>query len=186
MAVLDDPEQIAFYRSAGTPRKVPTSATMTRSDPRHDPLARKENATGVWDHHDATWASTNVLVVARPQTWWSAWLFWDADSLEFLSWYVNFELPWARTRFGFDSKDLSLDLVVTPGGEVIEKDRDDYDERIRTGLISAAEAHQVDLADAMARQAISAGEPRFNDHWVAWRPDSNWPAPTLPQDWAVL
>jgi hypothetical protein len=186
VAVADGPELIAFYRSAGTPRKVPTSATLIRSDPRHDVLSREEYASGIWDHHDTTWSSTNVLVVARPQAWWSGWLFWDARTLEFLSWYVNFELPWVRTRFGFDSKDLSLDLVVLPGGEVIEKDRDDYDERVRTGLIAADEARQVELADTMARQAISAGDPPFNDVWIAWRPDSSWPPPALPHDWDVV
>lgn len=124
--VTDEPDRIAFYRAAGTPMKVPTSATLGRSDPRHDELSRQEYESGEWEHHDSWWRSTNVLVVARPGAWWSGWLFWDAETFEFLSWYVNFEVPWVRSRFGFDSKDLSLDLVVTPGRETIEKDRDDF------------------------------------------------------------
>jgi hypothetical protein len=186
IAVADEPDQLAFYRAAGTPMKVPASATIPRSDPTRDAASRAEYESGVWDHHDAEWSATNVLVVARPGAWWSGWLFWDAGSAEFLAWYVNYECPWARSRFGFDSKDLSLDLVVTADGTVIEKDRDDYEARILAGLISSDEAREVERADAEARRAIGAGEPPFDDDWIAWRPDPAWPQATLPPDWDVV
>ena len=130
------------------------------------------------------WRSTNVLVVAQPGAWWSSWIFWDAETFEFLSWYVNFEVPWVRSRLGFDSKDLSLDLVVTPAREVIEKDRDDFDERVRRGLISATEAREVELANLAARQAIRDGIPPFDESWNGWRPDPTWEQPHLPADWS--
>ena len=46
---------------------------------------------------------------------------WEAATWQPLVWYVNLERPFMRTHFGFDTRDLCLDLVVSLTGEIVEK-----------------------------------------------------------------
>lgn len=182
ISVADDGELLAFFRPIGTPCKVPASYLLPRHSPEADALALEENRTGEWTHHDRAWAGTNVLVVARPGTWWSAWVMWS-ETWDHVCWYVNAEEPLQRSQLGFDTRDLALDLVVMPGGQVIEKDRDEYQARLDHGVISADHAARVDSAMAEARAWIDAGRPPFDETWVAWRPDPAWSVPEVPLEW---
>jgi hypothetical protein len=184
--VLDEPDDglLVWFRPEGTPMKVP-AAHLAAGDDRIL-LSREECLTGQWVHHDADWTLTHVLAFTRMSSWWSAWQMWDAATWKPLCWYVNFECPFIRTHFGFDTRDLCLDLVVFLNGEIVEKDRDDYDERVRTGLIRPDEAAAVDEALAMARQVIAAGSQPFDRRWLDWRPDPAWSVPLVPSGWSLM
>ncbi|MEA2274307.1 MAG: hypothetical protein QOI98_3015 [Solirubrobacteraceae bacterium] len=43
---------------------------------------------------------------------WSVWRWLEADGSWSSTFYINLEEPWTRTRFGYDSHDWILDLVV--------------------------------------------------------------------------
>src|SRR5688572_19884720 len=62
LSVVDDSDSVVFFRPHGTPMKVPTAATLPRDDPQRVAASRAEYRSGLWDHHDATWDKTNVLV----------------------------------------------------------------------------------------------------------------------------
>jgi hypothetical protein len=75
---------------------------------------------------------------------------------------------------------------VFPNGEVIEKDRDDYDERVRTGLIGPDESASVEEALTAAQRAVAARAEPFDGSWLDWRPDPTWTVPSLPSGWATI
>jgi len=186
VVVQDEPDDdlLVWFRPEGTPMKVPAAHLATGDD--RILLSREECRTGRWIHHDAVWSSTHVLGFTRTSSWWSAWQMWESATWQPLVWYVNFERPFMRTRFGFDTRDLCLDLVVSLTGEIVEKDRDDYDERVRMGLIRRDEAAAVEDALVAARRTIRAGSQPFDNRWFDWRPDPAWSVPALPTDWVLV
>nr|MDT0518654.1 DUF402 domain-containing protein [Streptomyces sp. DSM 41633] len=74
-------------------------------------------ATGEWELAGAVWQETDLLLWKPPAAWFSANAFFvpDGDGRRVRNWYVNFEHPTRRTTTdGFDTLDLTVDLVVTP------------------------------------------------------------------------
>jgi hypothetical protein len=69
-----------------------------------------------------------------------------------LEWYVNFERPFRRTR-----------------------------SEVRIGLIDALHA-RIDAAREQVVALVEAREGPFADDWSTWRPEPDWPLPTLPPD----
>lgn len=115
------------------------------------------------------------LVLLRPGSRHSLWLFWDGDRFEFERWYVNFEEPLGRTRVGFDYKDWKLDLVVDADGTQRWKDEDELEEASRLGIVDA------DAVWAEAERVVA--DPPWPTGWEDWRPDPSWPVPRFPDGW---
>lgn len=65
------------------------------------------------------------------------------DSGEFLGWYVDFIRPPCVRRGEIVTMDLVLDALVSPEGAWTWKDRDDFDEAQRRGLVIESEAVAV-------------------------------------------
>ena len=116
------------------------------------------------------------LVVLRPGSFHSVWLFWENG--RFRNWYVNFEEPLGSTRFGFDYKDWKLDLVVEPDGTWRWKDEDELEVAAGLGIVDA------DAVWAEAERVV-ADRP-WPTGWEGWRPDPRWPRPRYPADWRVV
>ena len=68
--------------------------------------------TGEWDLQLRPWTRSRALLVLEPGKYYAVCLFWEVDSGEFLNFYINFQLPFRRSHAGFDTLDLTLDLVV--------------------------------------------------------------------------
>jgi hypothetical protein len=116
------------------------------------------------------------LVLLRPGSHHSLWLFWDGDRFD--HWYVNFEEPLGRTSFGFDIKDWKLDLVVDADGTRRWKDEDELEEAARLGIVDA------DTVWAEAERVVA--DPPWPTGWEDWRPDPSWPVPRFPPGWDVV
>ncbi len=43
---------------------------------------------------------------------WSLWVFWDEGMTTHKGWYINIDAPYRQTRFGFDTWDMFLDVIV--------------------------------------------------------------------------
>ena len=56
------------------------------------------------------------------------------------------------------------------------KDEDEFQALIEWGLIDPDEALSV-RAEALSK--ASKREPPFSDPWPSWKPDSDWPLPSL-------
>jgi hypothetical protein len=170
-AVEDSAGRIALFLAAGTPTLM--------SRPRV-PGAPKPWRPGEWDLVSAAWDRWNTLLVHGPGEWRSTWLQWT-PGWEFLGWYVNLQEPLRRTRWGFDVRDLQLDVLVAPDRTWRWKDEDDFERSIACGLIN--EAHAAATRES-ARGAIAeienAGGP-FAEGVERWRPPAGWTMPALPE-----
>ncbi|MFE7760369.1 DUF402 domain-containing protein [Streptomyces sp. NPDC057438] len=109
------------------------------------------------------------------------------------NWYVNFERPTVRTGDGFDTFDLTVDLVVDRDLTNWQwKDEDEYAHVRRLGIVTDTDTDTEHRAVEAAREEVltmlaERGGP-FGDAaaWSAWRWNPTWPAPRLPRPTAAV
>lgn len=120
------------------------------------------------------------LGIFRPDRWSRTNLGFDVDDGHFLGWYVDFQLPVEPTATGLVTKDLVLDLWITPDRAWEWKDRDDLDVAISDGLI--APGVRADLDDEARRilAELDRHDHPFTNELTGFRPDPDWPLPVLP------
>jgi protein associated with RNAse G/E len=127
------------------------------------------------------------LLLWRPaHAWFSVNAFCTADGLR--NWYVNFEHPAVRTVSGYDTLDLTVDLLVAPDLSSWRwKDEDEYAHVRRLGLVTDAEDRAVSAARDEALGMIEERSGPFADAaaWQTWRRNPTWPDPTLPSPGAA-
>lgn len=140
-------------------------------------------STGEWSIVEREWLWTNCLHVLQPDQWWGTQLMWSADTGEFLCWYVDFRLPLVASGDSLNTRDLQLDIVVSPDGSWRWKDEDHYQLAIDLGYISSEERHAVESSRDEAVAAIKAGRFPFDGSLLDWQPPAS--LPMLPPTWAV-
>jgi len=170
--VEDSPERIALFLAAGTP------TLMSRPKDPHQP---KPWGPGEWDLVPSAWSRWNTLFLHAPGEWRATWVMWTPE-WEFLGWYVNLQEPLWRTRWGFDIRDLQLDILVAPDRTWRWKDEDDFARSVDSGLISPANAEATRASTASAIAVIEAGAWPFDEAAADWRPPPEWSQPQLPTD----
>ncbi len=172
VVVEDTPELVSLYLPAGTPTIL--AVPLQPGQPR--PWLQ-----GEWKLVRSSWDRWNTLFLMVPGDWHAIWVMWTPE-FEFLGWYVNLQEPLDRTRIGFDSRDLWLDIVVAPGCSWRWKDEDEVERVVERGVLQRATADRARAEGLSVIQRIEARAWPFVDDWLDWRPDPVWPAPTLPQD----
>lgn len=139
-------------------------------------------AAGEWELEDRRWQETELLLWKPPTAWFSINAFYTLAGMR--NWYVNFEHPTCRRTDGFDTFDLTVDLVVDPDLSLWQwKDEDEYAHVRRLGIITDPEHQAVDDARTQVLAMIEERSGPFADvgTWGDWRWDPTWPAPRLPQ-----
>jgi hypothetical protein len=120
----------------------------------------------------------DVLILMPPQTSHSVWWFFEEGV--FSGWYVNLEEPYVRRHDGVQTKDLVLDIVVTPQRQWEWKDVDEFDRRIGHPLyFDRAAARAIRSAGERLITTIEAGDFPFDGTHTGFRPDPDWPVPRL-------
>jgi hypothetical protein len=179
--VEDSPDTIALYVRAGTATKVRVREDGT-------PIARslpyRERFAVPWRIGDGVFAGLSALLLTRPGAGHAFMPFWR-DGGEFAAWYVNIQTPLERTRWGFDTEDLVLDLVFE-NGVVRWKDEDELEQAVELGRFTPAQAAEIRREGERAVATIEAGEWPLGSGWEAWRPDPSWRPATLPGGDAYL
>lgn len=129
------------------------------------------------------WLRNRVLMFLEPDKYYSTWLFWDGETVRFRNYYINFQLPFRRSKSGFDTLDLALDILIEPYGSWQWKDEEDYREGIRSGGIRPEWMQGVEDSLPEVFALIHARRPPLDGSWLDWRPDPAWRPPTLPPGW---
>ncbi|MCJ7832149.1 MAG: DUF402 domain-containing protein, partial [Actinobacteria bacterium] len=112
-------------------------------------------------------------------------LAWDRD-WKFTGYYVNLQTPLERTPLGFDYTDHVLDIEMSPDKQTWNwKDEDDLERMVEEGLFARDQAEEFHVWGKAAVEHILYETP-FDEDWSDWRPDPDWPAPELPEDWDSL
>ena len=173
--VADDERSTQLFARSGTPMR-------TRCDLDDVPLQRSlpyaERFALPWRLGPSVWSGYHVLMLTPRDAGHSFWAYWD-DAWGFEGWYVNLQDPLRRSRFGFDTADNVLDVVVRPDMSWQYKDEDELAEAVQVGRFTAAEADGLYQEGARATAAIDARAWPFDRDWSGWRPDPHWPEPAL-------
>lgn len=178
VVIADDTDAIALWQPPGTVCKV-------RNGRRGGPNGRSM-LPGGWDgtYHDRPWNGSTVRVHIVDHGY-SVLRTWHQDSGAFSGWYVNLEEPWRRSRIGFDSRDLILDVTVADDlSEWSWKDEDELAWAYEAGVVDAEFVRAAREQGGRAITDLALRQWPFTADWGRWRPDPSWPVPTLPGDWA--
>lgn len=161
---------------------------ITPETPVKWPVGRKvavpRIARGEWTHEDARWFGARLMISEGGASH-SVYLSWD-EAGELVGWYVNLEEPWRESEFGFDTIDHLLDVCVDPDRSWRWKDEDHLAEALDVGLFTAQQAKAMRAEGERVIERIEAWAAPFDEGWENWRPDPDWPLPSIPNGWADL
>jgi hypothetical protein len=167
IVVADEPELLALYMPEGSPLRF-TSDFFGEPHP--------------WSSTDR-WRGHGVLQLQRPGELHAVWVFWTGADRDFAAWYVNIQEPFRRTRLGFDTQDLELDIVVAPRGSWRLKDDEKLEEWVERGRWTPEEVASIRGEAARVVELLGVGSRWWGDEWADWCPEPDWPQPTLPAGW---
>jgi hypothetical protein len=170
IVVADVPDLLALYMPEGSPLRFAPDFF---------------GAPHPWSHKDR-WHGHGVLQLQRPGEMHSVWVFWEGAERKLGAWYVNIQEPFRRSRFGFDTQDLELDIVVSPDGSWRYKDDERLEGWIERGRWTAAEVAEIRSEARRIGGLLENGNRWWSEEWAAWRPDPTWPQPTVPDAWDRL
>jgi hypothetical protein len=159
IVVADTPELTATW--------LPVGATVMNglSDGKGH-LSVEAMSAKSWDMVPREWHTSGTLRLKSPRAMWSLWVFWNEGMASHRSWYINIDAPYLRTRFGFDTWDMFLDVVVAPDRKSWRnKDEDEFAQAIAAGLFTHKEAAEVRATAAQALATIRANRPPFDSIW---------------------
>jgi len=169
--VENSAERLAVYLRAGTPIRWLEGELPLWLD-------SADRATLVRE-----WERTNVLFLITPGRAHSTWVMWSALSGEFLCWMVNMQEPVRESRFGWDTWDQELDIVVSADLRWAWKDEDKFGRLVELGPFNKAQGEKIRKEGESVIADIEARRSPFNEPWPTWEPDPSWPIPGLPPDW---
>lgn len=181
--VQDTPELTALLLTPGAACKISTLFLQVMAGTAPRASRWEEQRSGEWSMGDTVWRRLRVLKLMRPGDYYATWVCWEHETGAFVSWYVNFQLPFVRSPVGFDTFDLELDLDVAPDLTWAWKDEAEYREGIRWGVISAETASYVESARVRVLSLIESRAWPFDGTFVRWEPDGSWEQPRLHAGW---
>lgn len=168
LVVEDTPSLLATYIPEGAPFRF-QPGDWPSSDGLH-PWQGKER-----------WHGHGVLMLQRPGESYAIWVFWSGPERRFNGWYVNLQEPFRRTKLGYDTQDLELDIWLPREGGWKLKDDEVMEQRVEEGRLTA---DQVTAIRAEARRIIAELEADgrwWSNDWASWEPDPAWPTPEFPE-----
>jgi hypothetical protein len=130
------------------------------------------------------WGINHALHLMRAGDDYAVQLYWDEHTWDFRCWYINFQLAFERSRLGFESMDLTLDLVIAPDLRTWEwKDEDEFAQAIEIGWYTGEQLGELKACGEAVLERAKRREPPFDEPWPNWRPDPTWLPLRLPPDW---
>lgn len=174
--VADEGRSTQLFIASGT--RIRARSTLD-GRPIERAMPYRERFALPWRLGDGVWSGHNVLMLTPAGAAHSFWAHWN-EEWRFGGWYVNLQEPLRRTRFGFDTADNVLDLVVDPDLSAWRwKDEDELRDAIGVGRFTAAEAAELYREGERALARLERREWPFDRDWSTWRPDPAWPPPAL-------
>jgi len=178
--VRDEDDLVALWFPEGTRWKAPVPPpSHSQTGSRGEWIATCLEL-GEWVFVDREWDVATVVLM-RPGDWHALWV--SRRDGELLPWYVNLQEPFRRTRRGFETMDLALDVVIRDDASWYWKDEDELATFVEHGVVDEALAAHVREEGLGVVGRAERNEPPFDEPWPDWRPDPSWPMPELPEGW---
>ena len=171
----DDGRALVGWLPADTP--IVGTRLVGGGDPRDVPMDQR--FTIERERYPHVWHTSANLRLVEEDRWSSTWWFFSRD-WEFQGWYVNLEIPMGRTASTVDRVDGALDVWIEPDRTWAWKDEDEAAECVRVGRLTAEQLGQLRTEGERLIALAEAGRFPFDGTWTDFRPDPDWPAPTLP------
>src|SRR3954467_12636421 len=152
VVVCDEPDLLATYIPTGAPFTFPPG-------PEAHP----------WGDRDR-WQGHGVLMLQRPGDSYAVWVFWHGEEREFRSWYLNLQEPFRRTRLGYDTQDLELDLILHPGGRIEWKDDELLDQRVEEGRFTQDQARDIRAEGRRLEAELGTRGRGWDAGWALFEP----------------
>jgi hypothetical protein len=182
--VKDTPEETALLIWPGAECMVPNGYLKHAHSPGWDRW--QETLSNTLNLKPFIWHTNRFLILLEPEKFYSTIYIWEAATDRFECYYVNFQLPYRRTRLGFDSLDLDLDIVIEADYTWKWKDVDEYQHAIRMGGIRPEWMASVERARFEISRRYSNRAYPFDGAWLDWRPDPAWAPPVLSTGWDAM
>ncbi|MBN2116542.1 MAG: DUF402 domain-containing protein [Anaerolineales bacterium] len=181
--VHDKPEEVALAILPGAECFAPEGYISGK----HGPVGQwdrwDEYIKDNWNLQPYVWHTNRLLILLQPEKYYASFYFWQADTNQFLCYYVNFQLPFRRTEIGFDTFDLELDIVVEPTYKWRWKDVEDYQRGIECGILRKEWTQEIEAAQQEIFARLEKCQYPYDGTWLGWMPDPQWRPPTLPENW---
>ena len=120
------------------------------------------------------WRGHGVLMLQRPRDAYAVWVFWQGPERAFHGWYLNLQEPFRRSRAGYDTQDLELDIWIPAGGTWQLKDDELLDLRVQEGRFTQDQARATRREAARITAELDAGRRWWDPWWALWEPDPAW------------
>ena len=184
IVVTDTPELVVTWLPLNTPVLNGISDPSANHDGGKGHLSAETMASKSWTMTERNWHTSGTLRIKNPRSMWSLWVFWEPEMTDVRGWYINVDAPYQRTRLGFDTWDMFLDVVVQPDRKSWRyNDEDEFAEAIEAGIFTELEAQNVRDTAAKSLQTIAENRQPFDNIWAKWRPDAMWQIPQIPSEW---
>jgi hypothetical protein len=167
-------DRVVLWLASGTSTKAPPGFRVAIPD----------LPAGKWPHVDWRWFGSRLMIWQAGDSH-SVYVQWNDDG-EFIGWYVNLEHPWRRSPLGFDTTDHLLDIWIATDRSWRWKDEEDLAKAGEVGIFTSERANAIRAEGERAIERIEAWTAPFDEGWESWRPDSEWPLPTVPAGWDGL
>jgi hypothetical protein len=184
IVVADTPELVVTWMPLDTPVLNGIVEGTEHPDGKLGHLDAAEMVAQNWTMAPRRWHTEGSLRIKNPRSMWSLWVFWEPGMTNVRGWYINIDAPYERTRLGFDTWDMFLDVVVHPDRNSWRyKDQDEFAEAIDAGIFTEYEVQEIWDTAANALQIVAENRQPFDSIWGTWRPESGWRMPQIPEDW---
>jgi uncharacterized protein DUF402 len=182
--VQDEGELVVLWFPRGTRWQAPIDDPAREWDGDRGERLAGCAERGDWVFRELEW-DVDTLMLMREGDWHGVWISW-LPGFEAWDWYVNLQEPYRRTRLGFCTMDLMLDVIIELDRSWWWKDEDELAIFVGRGLIDEAVAERVRAEGLAVARRAEAEEPPFSEPWHDWRPDPAWTLPELPAGWDEL
>jgi hypothetical protein len=182
--VQDDGDFVALWFPRGTRWRAPTSRPARPWNGNRGQRLAECAARGDWVFRDAEW-DVDTLSLMRADDWHALWVSW-LPSAEHLGWYVNLQEPFRRSRLGFETMDLMLDLIVDTDRTWRWKDEDELAAFVEGDVFDLELCDRIRAEGLRVAACAEHNEPPFCEPWPRWRADPGWEKPELPRGWEQL
>jgi predicted RNA-binding protein associated with RNAse of E/G family len=174
--VADEADFSALFIAAGTRyRAEPKQTAAEKRATQHAPLPRGEF---VWRQ--------DTLRLMFPGRRHAVLLFWRTagEARELARYFVNLEEPFRRTGIGFDTRDHTLDIEITPQLQARWRDEEELESHVAHGFFTPAQAAAIRAEGKAVLAELAAGSHPCLRGWSSWRPP-DWRLCELPAGWDI-
>ncbi|MBW3589331.1 MAG: DUF402 domain-containing protein [Actinobacteria bacterium] len=182
--VEDSGGRIILWKPKGTRWKVPvTPPVRPKADNRGERVAQLMIHRD-WLFEDREWDVSTLWIIeeGRGCAILASWF----DDSKFWGWYVNLQEQYSRKATTLQTMDLALDILIDSDRSWRWKDEDELKALVTEGAIDQRKADQIRAEGLAAIADLENNAPPFSEPWDQWKPDPDWEAPVLPEDWERL